>query len=183
LYLVLDLTIELGITSNGDLHVGPAIGVILAFPLFVHGLACALVISVHFVEDTWAGHPLVKRFVFGRFSGVVTEWAALAIFLGIPLTVMVITLFAKIDDWWEITALAWFSCICSFYIVFAATVVAFENRACFEVTRNRFDDDDDRWHQIIRRAVLLRQRNVYGGKELVTYLAKGSIESGQLVQQ
>jgi len=120
----------------------------------------------------------VKRFVFGRFSGVLTEWITFFVFLGVPVIVMIITLFAGIDNWWELTAISWFSCICIFYIVFAATVVGVENRACWEVTRNRYDDDDDSWHQLVRRAVLLRQRSFWGGKQHCTYLSKGAFDGG-----
>ena len=178
MYLVLDLTIELGITTKGDLHIGTALGALLAFPLYVHGLACALVISVNYIEDTWAGHTLVKRFVFGRFNGVLTEWITFFVFLGVPVIVMIITLFAGIDNWWELTAISWFYCICFFYIVFAATIVGIENRACWEVTRNQYDDDDDSWHQVVRRAVLLRQRSFWGGRQHRTYLAKGAFDDG-----
>lgn len=177
LYLVLDLTIALGVTSKGDLHIGTAIGALLAFPVYLYGLACALVIGVHFVEDTWSGHILVKRFVFGRTNAVVAEWVIFAVFLGIPLLVMVVTLFARIEDWWEITSLVWLCCMCFSYVVFSAAVVGIENLACFEVTRNRFDNDDDGWHQLIRRSVILTQRNRYGGTVTLSYLAKGSIDT------
>jgi lipase ATG15 len=75
-------------------------------------------------------------------------------------------------------AITQFSCITIFYLMFAITIVAFENRACWEVTRNRFDDDDDSWPHVIRRAILMRQRNLFGGRESTTYMAKGSIDDG-----
>lgn len=183
LYLVLDLTIELGITSKGDLHIGTAIGTFLAFPVYIHGLACGLVIGVHFVEDSWGGNSLVKRFVFGQFNAVVAEWVIFTIVLGIPLLVMVVTLFSRIDNWWEITSLVWFCCMCMSYLVFAAAVVVIENLACFELTRNQDDNDDDKWHQVIRRSILLRQRNRYGGTVSSTYLAKGSIQTSRGADQ
>ena len=103
------MTIEFGATSKGEYHPGTALGALLAFPLYIHGLACALIIGTFFVQDTWEGHTLVKRFVFGRFSRVVTEWISFVGFLGIPLVILIITLFAGLDNWWEITSLAWVS--------------------------------------------------------------------------
>lgn len=178
LYLVLDLTIEIGATSKGDFHPGTAIGTLLALPLYVHGLACSLVIAVQFVQDTWNGHPLVRRFIFGRFNGVLSEWLGLFGFILVPLLVAGGTLFAGVDNWWELTTLTWFSCIFCAYIVFAIAVVGFENRACWEVTRNRYEDDDDSWSAVIKRAILLRMQHNYGGYAHTTYLAIGSIDDG-----
>ena len=96
--MILDLTIELGATSKQEANVGKGIGALLALPLYIHGLASALVIAMQYVKDAWNGHTLVKRFVFGRMSVVVAEWIGFVIFLGIPLLAMVVTLFAGMDN-------------------------------------------------------------------------------------
>jgi hypothetical protein len=55
LFLISDLTIEVGLTSKGDIHPFEAVGCILALPLYVVGLASSLVIAGAFVVDTWKG--------------------------------------------------------------------------------------------------------------------------------
>jgi hypothetical protein len=175
LFLILDLTIEVGVTSKSDVKIDRAIGTILALPVYVHGLASALVIATHYVKDTWNGHTLVKRFVFGRFNGVLTEWVSFAVFLGFPLLVMAGSLVSGSDSWWEITALTWFACVTAFYILFAITIVWFENRACLDIMKHRYDDDVDTYPQLFKRSILLRQTARYSGAQQTVYLASGTI--------
>jgi len=189
LFLVIDLTVECGATNKSDVNVSRAIGVLLSLPVYVRGLASALVIAGHYVKDTWNGHPLVKRFVFGSFNGVLTEWISFFIFLGIPVLVMAGALFSGYDYWWSITSLTWFSCVFAFYLIFAATIVWFENRACLDIMKNRYNDDDDSYPQLFKRSVLLRQTAKFSGSQQTVYLASGTIQdsagedqSGHLVE-
>ena len=176
LFLTLGLTIEVGITSKSDVKIGRSIGTILALPVYVRGLSSALVIAGYYVQDTWNGHTLVKRFVFGRFNGVLTEWAAFFIFLGLPFIVMGFALFSGTESWWTITALTWFFSIFLFYIIFAVTIVWFENRACLDIMKNRYDDDVDTFPHLLMRSILLRQTARYSGSQRTVYLATGEID-------
>ena len=178
LFLILDLTIEVGVTSKQNLNFGNFLGTLLALPMFVHALASAMVIAGHYIVDTWYGHSLVKRFIFGRFQGVVTEWFAFFVFLGIPVFVLCVTMSARLVNFWEITSLAWFSCVCIFYILFAAAIVIFENRACLEAMKNQFDNDVDTIPQLLKRAILLRQKHQYSGTTHSVYLTEGAIDDG-----
>ena len=177
LYLFQDVTIEMGATSKQSANVEKAIGAIFSIPVFVFGLASALVIAGHYVIDTWAGHPLVKSFVFGGISEVTTAWITFFFFLGCPLLVMCITTLAGLENWWEITALMWFSFVGLFYLFFAATVCFFEVRACLEIIRNQFDDDDDSFFALLNRSILLRQLSRYSGKRSKVYIARGTLEN------
>jgi hypothetical protein len=165
----------------------------------VYGLASALVICGYYVADTWGGSYLVKNFVFEKYSAVFTAWLTFTVFLGkthntdlrhqqqtitlttcflfaaIPLVVMIIVLFAGSDDWWSITALVWFSCVCVFYVIFCVATVAFEMHACLEVMKNQFDDDKDDILSLIRRAIVLRQTRTYAGTKTKRYIARGTI--------
>jgi hypothetical protein len=176
LYHVLDVAIECGFTSINEFHIFVGVGAFLAFPLYIYGLASGMVIATQYVEDSWTGHPLSKRFVFGRLSGIVTEWALGFIFIGLPVICLCATLFLGLENWWEITSLVWFGCICLFYVAFAAAVVGVENTACFEVMRNKYNIGNEPWYSIMRRSILLRQRNAYGGVVTRTYLVKGTLD-------
>lgn len=176
LFLTLGLTIEVGVTSKSDVKIGRSIGTILALPVYVRGLSSALVIAGCYVQDTWNGHTLVKRFVFGRYNGVLTEWAAFFIFLGLPFLVMGFALFSGTESWWTITALTWFSSIFLFYIIFAVTIVWFENRACLDIMKNRFDDDVDTFPHLLMRSIVLGQTARYSGSQSTVYLAAGEID-------
>lgn len=52
LFLISDLTIEIGATSTQAADFGQAIGSILSLPVYIHGLASALVIAGHYVSLT-----------------------------------------------------------------------------------------------------------------------------------
>jgi hypothetical protein len=82
LFTIQDLAIDIGATSKSAGDIPHAIGIILSFPVFVHGLASALVICGYYVADTWGGFYLVKNFVFGKYSAVFTAWLTFIVFLG-----------------------------------------------------------------------------------------------------
>lgn len=176
LFLVLDLAIECGATSKSEVNVGAAAGVILSIPIFIFGFASALVIAGHYLLDTWKGHPLIKNFVFSSFHPILTEWIAFAVYLGVPLFVMGTTLLSKTSHWWEITSLVWFYCVFVFYVFFTVNVVWYETRACWEVMKNRFDDDVDSFVNLVGRSILVRQINSYSGQQSIRFLAYGTLD-------
>jgi len=176
LYLVMDLTIEAGYTNKGEVHPLSALGVFLALPLFIYGLASALVLSWFFVTDAWNGHLLIKQFGFGNRAVVIVDWFTFFLYFGIPILTLIGTILGRKTNWWEITSLVWFTCVSISFAAFSAIVIYYECRANWEVTRNRYDNDDDRWFHLISRAILLRQRNLFGGEERSTYLLRGSME-------
>lgn len=176
LFLIQDLTIQVGATSKQAADVGQALGTILSLPIYIHGLASALVIAGHYAIDTWGGFHLIKNFVFGNWSIVVTSWLTFSFFLGIPLFIMAVCLLVGTDDWWAITSLSWFSFVAAFYVFFAMTVVIFEVNACLEIIKNQFDDDDDGFWSLLKRSILLRQVNRYSGRNQKVYIARGELE-------
>eukprot|EP00541_Cyclophora_tenuis_P002774 CAMPEP_0116567938 /NCGR_PEP_ID=MMETSP0397-20121206/15313_1 /TAXON_ID=216820 /ORGANISM="Cyclophora tenuis, Strain ECT3854" /LENGTH=113 /DNA_ID=CAMNT_0004095041 /DNA_START=196 /DNA_END=533 /DNA_ORIENTATION=- len=113
-----------------------------------------MVIAGHYVVDTWQGHTLVKKFIFGKFEGVVTEWISFVVFLGIPLVTLCITLCARLANFWEITSLVWVSCVGAFYMIFSGGIVLYENRACLEAMKNQFENDVDTLPHLLARAIL-----------------------------
>lgn len=179
LFLVLDLAIEVGATSRQGANWGAALGVIFSIVPFVYGLASALVVAGAFIVDTWRGHTLIRNFTLRGMSTVVVEWIFFAFFLGLPLSMMAITLLAQLDNWWQITSLFWFSCVVGFYVLFAGNVIFYEMRACWEVTRNRYDDDVNSYWALITKSMLLRQVSRYSGKMTIKYLSLGTIRDAE----
>jgi lipase ATG15 len=135
-----------------------------------------MVISVQYVEESWKGHPFAKQIMIGRITRIAAEWALLAIFFGIPLFCICVTLFLQLENWWEVTSLVWFICICISYVAFASAVVGIEINACFQLMRKKYNTGLESWFSLFRRCVLLRQRHVYGGTLTRTYLLKGELD-------
>jgi lipase ATG15 len=179
LFLVLDLAIEVGATSKQEANWGAAMGVIFSIIPFVYGLSSALVIAGAYIQDTFRGHPLIRNFTFRKLSPVAVEWIFFTFFLGAPIFILCCSLLSGSDSWWEITSLFWFASVLAFYVIFAGNVIWYELRACWEVTRNlRDDDNDDFWH-VVYRSIRSRQRAVYSGRKSVTYLSMGSIRDAE----
>jgi len=174
IFLVMDLAVYLGGTTGSDVAVGRAIGTLLSFPLYVFGLASALIIAFQFIADTWNGQYLLKTLVFGGFQAVVTEWVAFGFYLGFPLFVMGIGLLSGTPDWWSITAIFWFSSISVFYVLFAAVVIFYEIHACLEIVGNEYDCTEDK-RALLKKCILLRQVKTFSGTKSRIYLARGSL--------
>jgi len=172
IFLVMDLAVYLGGTTGSDVAVGRAIGTILSFPLFVHGLAQALIIAVHFIFDTWNGQYLMKTVVFVGFRSVLAAWITFAFFFGFPMLVMGIALLSKKPDWWSITAIFWFSCVSVFYVLFAVLIIFFEIHACLEIVANEYDCKNDKG-ALLKKCVLLRQVKTFSGEKSRIFLARG----------
>ena len=203
LILMTEFTIASGFTAAQNLQGFHSVGMLLSFPVFIYGMATALVISgrksylipnkssllravlrphmiffvclTDFLLDTWNGHTLFKTFLFGRYSGVVTEWVAFFAFLGVPLFVMCIGLFTKSDRWWEWTGLTWFCSVLIFYIVFAIVCVYYETNGCIDLIRNHYCEDNASFLHVMKLALILRQMNVYSGYTRISYLTAGAL--------
>ncbi|KAG7374441.1 lipase class 3 [Nitzschia inconspicua] len=178
LFLVLDLAVASGATAvNAELYVGNTIGVFLAMVTFVIAFTEALVIAGYYIIDTWEGHFLAKTFVFKKLSSVAVEWVFFFFFLGCPLVIMCVSLLMRKDNWWEITALAWFMFVLGFYILFAMNVVYFEVRAAWNFCKNRSDCDSDDWRHVLKRCFMLRQIHNYSGTQQDSYLARAAFRT------
>jgi hypothetical protein len=181
LFLVLDLVIEAGSTTiNTNLNVGKTIGVFLAMIVFIQTFASALVIASHYCADTWGGHYLVKQFFFSKFNEVTLDWIFFSFFVLIPLLVLCITLLTKMDGWWEVTSLVWFSCVLVFFAIFATNSVVYEVSAAIICVKNQHGGT---WVEIMKRCILLRQRHAYSGRRMVTYLARSLLSHAEEIDQ
>ncbi|KAL7567975.1 hypothetical protein ACA910_019683 [Epithemia clementina (nom. ined.)] len=180
LFLFLDLAIQLGVTGQQqEAKAYLAIGAILGILPLIHGLASSMVLAGAFIVDTNRGHQLVRNFTFSRYSSVTVEWVFFAFFLGFPVLVMCGTLLSGTDDWWTITGVFWVSCIALFYVIFTINVIFYEVRACMEVVRNQYKDDDDSFFAVVKRSIILRQLATYGGSMNRTYVSRGHIEDSE----
>ena len=166
---------ESGATAqNSTLHVGTTIGVVLAIIVLVCAFAEALVIAGHFIMDMWSGHHLAKQFVFRKLTDVTIEWVFFTAYVLAPLLVMAGCLIAQPGDWWATTAIFWFGCVMAFFIMFCFSVVFFEVKAAYDFEKNRSNNDNDKFIDIVRQCILLRQRHLYSGKVHKLYLARRS---------
>ena len=134
-----------------------------------------LAVFIVFLKDTWNGHELLKTFAFGRFSGVITEWGSFVAFLGVPLVVLFIGLFAQSTRWWELTALTWFASVWIFYCIFAVACVYYETTSCIALVRHHYCDNDASFLQVLKMSFLIRQTHYYSGYTRTSYLAKGAL--------
>lgn len=182
IFLVMDLAAYMGATTGSQLAIGRLIGTILSFPVFVHGLASALIIDGHFVADTWAGQYLMKTLVFGGIRSVLTAWITFSFYFGLPLLVMCICLLAGIENWWKITALFWFSSVAVFYMLFVAVIVFFEIKACIEIIAHEYDCKGNT-RALLKKAILLRQVATYSGFKRRVFLARGSLREISTVRE
>lgn len=177
IFLVMDLVVNLGGTTGSNLAVGRAVGTILSLPLYVSGLASALIIAGHFIADTWAGMYLIKNLVFGGVRSVMAAWITFCFYLGFPLLVMGSSLLAGTPDWWSITAIFWFSSISVFYVLFAAIVIYVEVAACLEIVAHEYGYNCGSKRALLARCILLRQVQVFSGQKSRIYLARGTLHS------
>lgn len=174
LFLFLQLTVDSGLTSEGEpLDTGQFLGTLFSLPVFVYSLACSLAIAAAFVADAWAGHTFLKQ--IGRARDTTWQWVTFIVFLGIPLSVGIVSLFVGTDNWWSITALTWFSCVFALYVVFAFFIVYYEVMGTLELIRRHPDIDarDNNLFSVIKHAVLFRQIQRYSGVENHQYVVDG----------
>jgi hypothetical protein len=182
LFTVLDLAIEAGVTNKGNAHVGNAVGVVLAFPMLVYGLASALVIAGAYISDVFNGHFLIRNFALRSIDPVVVEWMFFLFFLGFPVFILCCTLLSGSDEWWEITLMVWLFSVFVFFLIFCANVLLYEQKACWEVCKNRYHDNDSSLLNVLHRCILLRQVSTYGGRKTINYLSLGSIVNSEYTE-
>lgn len=138
-----------------------------------------MVIAGAFILDTWGGHYLIRNFTFKKLRATTVEWIFFLFFLGLPLFVMSVALLTRVDNWWAITILFWFSCVAGFYVIFTGNVIFYEMKACWEVTKNKNKRDNKSWFELIKCSILSRQMHQYSGRLTFSYLAIGSIQDSE----
>jgi len=152
-----------------------------------------------FVSETWKGHKLLLKILpwIIRYSTII-EWVTFIfiIFLGIPSLAMIITLFARFDNWWELSALVWVISVFIFMVIYGIIIIYCETISYFRLIQiyyktttndNNIDEDDNhinsdnndknvpKWKKIsklILKAIYLRQRYVFSGMRYERYLIK-----------
>lgn len=102
-----------------------------------------------------------------------------SLFLGLPAIVMSVALLSSADNWWEITLLFWFSCVAVFYIIFALNVTLYEMHACWLVTKNKNNKENESWFHLFWESIHSRQQQQYSGRRTTSYLAVGSIRDSE----
>ena len=116
LFLFLNLPLAGGATSSRPFNATQLIGTVLSTPLFAHAMGSIMAMATAFVSDTWNGHPLFQNIM--NWSSVMTEWLCFVVFLAIPVFTMCVTLMARNEDWWEVSALTWIIAVLLFFALF-----------------------------------------------------------------
>ena len=172
LFLFMDLVRYAGLVQNSSLEEesggerdgAKLVGTLLACPLLVYGFAAAMSLAGAWTADTWQGHAWFKT--VGHWASVVTEWLVLVLLLGVPMVTATVLLFmGDNDDWWKITALTWFSCVCLYFVVFACFMIYYELRAAWTVLREleTASGDSNNLLSLLGKAVLHRQIYQFSG--------------------
>jgi hypothetical protein len=188
LNIVLDMAIISGATTQSDSEWWHAPPLFLALIQFCYTFSEGMVLATRFVIDSWSGHYLVKEFFPAppgmRKNLVFVDWLFFTFLLGIPLAVLVFTLFAGLDDPWVITGVTWFASVGIFFAAFAGYAIYYEVRGAIQFVMNHdYPDHDnsiafsrDTFRQACKRCILMRQTRRYSGKKRVSYFAKTLME-------
>jgi hypothetical protein len=74
-------------------------------------------------------------------------------------------------------ALAWFTFVLAFFILFCVSVVYFEIDSAWKFCRNRSDADKDNWKSILKRCFMLRQIHNYSGQKWDMFVARSAFHT------
>ena len=176
LFLFVSLVMQGGFTSTQNLNSFFLTGTLLSVPVFVYGLASALTMASEFVYDTFSGHHFFRSIL--RWNAVYIDWVAFAVFLGIPVTVMIFKMFTS-EYWWETTALTWFACVLMAYTFFCLAVFSCEIMGALELLSHHPNFERTHtldWFRLLKRAILIRQLHSYAGVQHRTFYVEGSHE-------
>ena len=134
-----------------------------------------MVIAMAFINDVWTGHTLIKLFFFqNRYGNVLVDWICFLFFIELPLLVMCITLFARLQRWWQITMLFWYSCVSVSFAVFCINVVFFEVQGAMNFLSKRSDLQGKQFLDVVKECILVRQRASYSGYRTIKYLSRST---------
>ena len=125
--------LQKGLTSSNGFNFFGFFANVLAFPVFIIGLAQIMVFAQTFVLDTWKGS---KFFItVTRIDSVTIEWVSFTAFFGLPIFTGSILLITGIVGWWNITLLVWMLSVFVLYIVFMVAIIYHEVKACLDLVR------------------------------------------------
>jgi len=124
LFVLMNLPVHSGASRLSDLNGAVLAGTFFAIPVLLHGMSRAMALATAFCADLWQGGPLVRSLT--GWSDVVREWVAFGVFVGVPALAMIVLLLSQRNNWWEIAALVWISCVALAYAVFSMGVVVRE---------------------------------------------------------
>jgi|AntRauTorckE5430_2_1112549.scaffolds.fasta_scaffold00427_8 hypothetical protein len=109
LFLFLGLTIESGLTSSEESFTFLVfVGTLFAIPAYLFAMANMMTIAMAFTVDTWNGQRLMKTIM--SWDSVFMDWLATSVYIFVPFVVGAISLFARLDDWWDRVLISWYVC-------------------------------------------------------------------------
>ena len=81
---------------------------------------------------------------------VATDWIAFVFYLGTPLIAFIVTLLTKMEDWWELSLLTWFSSVLLFWGAFWGCVLWYEIRECLDLIVDLDTELDENAHWMVK---------------------------------
>jgi hypothetical protein len=168
----MDLVADLGLTEDQGRSYMKFIGTLLAIPVVLFGLCSVLTVAGFFVLETWNGFLFLHT--VGSFNEIFIEWITLVAMLGAPLAAMIISLFARLDNWWAISFTTWFASMTIFFLLFVFVVIYNEIFAAWVIIQElqRINNSNSQYTKaglsqlfsFLCEAVTRRQYSLFGGK-------------------
>jgi hypothetical protein len=178
LFLFMDVVAESGV-NGGRPTWGHFFGTLLAIPVVLYGLSSLLTVAGFFVIETWNGFPFL--YTVGNINEILIDWVTLVMMLGAPIFVMICTLFARLENWWEISFYTWFSSMSIFFVAFSFVVIYYETQAAWLIVKeldstSRMENSADAeshaygsalsgLHFFLKECVLRRQNSIWSGQQ------------------
>ena len=119
-------------------------------------------------------------------DSIIIDWIDVFVYILIPASTLAITLAARLNNWWDTTALVWFMCVFIYYLVFASVCIFYEINGTLELIRfhpklrdiycnadgKEQEDQSLLTFKAIKTAILLRQRQVLSGYKTVSFIER-----------
>lgn len=164
--VILFQCLEIPSTSTNDLNGAVVLATLLGLPILLYGNASMMVMATAFLFDIWRGHLLYRQML--GWTQLQMEWASFAQYLCIPLVAMIATTFAGVDNWWEVTSLAWYIGMLLSFGVFAALVTYHEVTFCWNLMRNQHPDAS--FTELMKITIMATTKQRFAGISSQKYL-------------
>lgn len=170
LFLFLGLVINSGFGEASDFSFTLFFGTLCSIPLLLYAMANAMAIALAFTVDTWNGQKFMKTII--AWDSVLVDWINVTVYVLVPLIVGSISLASGSGDWWEYTAMAWFTAVFVYYLIFAALSIYHEVDEGLEMIHAKYKTGRRTW-KTIQTAILMRQKLKLAGEITVSYTLNG----------
>jgi hypothetical protein len=158
-----------GFAQQGtEVSVARLFAALLSLPLFVYSMASIMALATAFCGDTWNGGGLLRSTL--DWSVVTVEWLCFAVYLGIPLFTIMLTLFLGLESWWGTSAAVWIISVFALFLLFCLMVLYHELKTCLDLVK--LEQPESSWPVVLRNAILMTQMQRFAGTRREKYVAR-----------